>query len=399
MAEQPFVEIEYCQIFKDGQCACGDHFEWRRLENENRNIAVLSDGLGSGIKANLLATMTTTMALEFMRSNKPILHSAEIIMDSLPVCEVRRISYATFTIVDMLTNNGRTRVIEMGNPGFIHLRGNIEIPPKSVQKLTSARWPDREMTISEVQMVVGDRLIFCSDGVTQAGLGSGNKRFKFGWRRAGVMEYACKLIQEKPDISAHELSRAIAYNAISINPGHVALDDTSCCAIYFRKPRVMRLLTGPPFHKDQDSAFAALARRGNGADSVVVCGGTTANIICRELATRVKLDLKLARLAGRLPPPGEMINVGLATEGILTLTAVAGALENHSWDDAPLAARQILDRIEDSDVIEFIVGTKVNEAHQDPQLPVDLELRRNVVRRLKEVLEEEYRKKVTIKYY
>ena len=49
--DSPFVEMECCQLTKDGQAACGDDFQWLRLENENRNIAVLSDGLGSGIKA------------------------------------------------------------------------------------------------------------------------------------------------------------------------------------------------------------------------------------------------------------------------------------------------------------------------------------------------------------
>ncbi|MDO4585633.1 MAG: serine/threonine protein phosphatase, partial [Planctomycetia bacterium] len=93
-AKAPFVEIECSQLIKYGQSACGDDFQWARLENEDRNIAVLSDGLGSGIKANLLANMTTTMALRFMKSNMAILQSAETIMDSLPVCEIRKISYA-----------------------------------------------------------------------------------------------------------------------------------------------------------------------------------------------------------------------------------------------------------------------------------------------------------------
>ena len=394
MAE-PFVEMEYCQITKDGQCACGDDFQWEKPSGEERCIAVLSDGLGSGIKANLLANMTTTMALKFMRSNKPILRSAEIIMDSLPVCEVRKISYATFTIVDLSAATGRARIIEMGNPGYIQLRGETEIPPCSTGNLVSSRWPDRQMDISEIQMAVGDRLIFCSDGVTQAGLG--RPEYRFGWRRQGLLEFARELIVADPEISARDLSRTIAFNAMSINPDRRCVDDITCAVIYLRRPRTLRIITGPPYHKEDDEAFAALAMPDNG--KVIVCGGTTANIITRVLHRDVHIDLKLVNCSGGLPPPGQMDGIGLVTEGILTLTRVAGLLEAHDWENAPAAAREIISRIEESDAIEFVVGTKVNEAHQDPKLPVDLEIRRNIIKRLHEILEKDYGKKVTIRYF
>ncbi len=392
--ETPFVEIECCQLTKDGQRACGDDFRCERIESENRDIAVLSDGLGSGIKANLLSTMTTTMALEFMKSNKPILRSAEIIMDSLPVCEVRKISYATFTIADMLAGTGRTRMIEMDNPGYIQLRNGMEIPPFATRELVSERWPDRKLKISECQMLLGDRLIFCSDGVTQAGLGTPG--CKLGWRREGVLDFARELISADQEISARDLSRAVAFNALAINRDRRCVDDTSCVVIYFRRPRVLRILTGPPYRPEDDATFASLARE-PGA-KVIICGGTTANIIKRELRTEVEIDLKMIKADDELPPPGRMRGVGLATEGILTLTKVAVALETHGECRAP-AAREIISAMEESDEIEFIVGTKVNEAHQDPRLPVDLELRRNIVKRLREVLEKDYRKKVVVHYY
>ena len=391
--DTPFVEMEVCQLTKDGQAACGDDFRWKRIESENRSIAVLSDGLGSGIKAHLLANMTTTMALRFMESNMDILQSAETIMDSLPVCEVRQISYATFSVMDLMAGTGRCRLIEMGNPDYIQLRGTQEVPPFSQKTLVSERWPDRDMKISELRMELGDRLIICSDGVTQAGLGLPG--CKFGWRRQGCLEFSRGMIEKDPAISARELSRNIVFNAVSLNPGSRVVDDTSCVVIYLRKPRVLRIITGPPYHKGDDARFAAMA---TGADSVIICGGTTANIIKRELRTEVEIDLKLMSLAEDLPPPGEMVGVGLVTEGILTLTRVASLLENHTTDKAPVAAKEILSRLADSDLIEFVVGTKVNEAHQDPSLPVDLEIRRNVVKRLKNVLEKDYRKKVTVQY-
>ncbi len=392
-----FVEIEHCQITKDKQYAAGDDFQCIKIEEENRNIAVLSDGLGSGIKAHLLANMTTTMALRYIQSNKPIIKLAETIMDSLPECEVRKISYATFTVVDMYATTGKTRVIEMGNPQYIQMRNNREVPPISTEQLISERWPDRVMAIHEIQMLPGDRLIFCSDGVTQAGLG--NDAYKFGWRRKGLLEFTSNLITQDSDISAKDLSRTIPFYAISLNENNRCVDDTSCVVIYLRTPRRLRIMTGPPFRKEDDTKFARLAMPDTGADQLIICGGTTANIICRELHVTVDIDVQLIKRSGGLPPPAKIKNIGLTTEGILTLTKVAALLEGDSQETPAMAAREIINRIEDSDVIEFIVGTKVNEAHQDPTLPIDLEIRRNIIKRLQTVLEKKYRKKVKIKYY
>jgi len=394
MNDELFIEMECQQFTKTGQFACGDDYQMLTMEEENRNIAVLSDGLGSGIKANILANMTTTMALRFLQHNSDLLQSVETIMDSLPVCEVRKISYSTFSMIDTRLG-GKTQVIEMGNPHYIHLRGTQDIPTQKYQKIVSKRWPDREVDCYEMRMEPGDRIIVCSDGITQAGLG--RKEYKFGWRRSGELEFAQQVIRDYPDISAKDLAHTIAFEAQSLNFGK-CIDDITCLVVYLRHPRILRILTGPPFHKEHDRIFAQLAEAG--ANEVIICGGTTANIVQRELRTKVNIDLKLVQVCGDLPPPSTMVGIGLVTEGILTLSKVCISLED-SVDvrKVPLAAREIIQRIEEHDIIEFDVGTKVNEAHQDPNLPLELELRRNIVKRLENVLEKKYRKKVRINYY
>jgi len=395
MPNDVFVEMECSQLIHDGEDVCGDDFLFERLESESRHLAVLSDGLGSGIKANLLASMTTTMALKFIRSNMDVLQSAEIIMDTLPVCEIRKISYATFTVFDLQTG-GKSRAIEMDNPPFIHLRSNKDLQVKR-QSMVSEHWPDRRVQVAEFYAVTGDRLIAFSDGVTQSGLGQPG--CKFGWRREGALEFIQKKIEANPTVSARDLSQAVVAAARMRNRDCRCLDDISCMVIYLRQPRRLRLLSGPPFRPESDAAYADLVRNYDG--KCVLCGGTTANIISRELKRPVEVDMKLVLKSGSLPPPAKLEGIDLVTEGILTLTDVAQRLEsgNSLSGDVPMAARQMIELFRQSDEIEFVVGTKVNEAHQDPSLPVGLEIRRNIVKRIATALETRYRKRVLLRFF
>ncbi|UKI31156.1 MAG: SpoIIE family protein phosphatase [Lentisphaeria bacterium] len=267
MPNDVFVEMECFQLCHDGEIVCGDDFLFERIEQENRHLAVLSDGLGSGIKANLLACMTTTMALEFVRSNMDVLLSAETIMDTLPVCEVRRISYATFSIFD-LQIGGKSRIIEMDNPPFIHLRNGKDLKV-SRQSMVSDRWPDRRVQLAEIYAITGDRLIAFSDGVAQAGLGQPG--CKFGWRREGALEFIQAEVAKDPAISARELSQRVVYAARNHNKDNRCIDDISCMVIYLRKPRRLRLLTGPPFRPESDAAYAELVRNFDG--KIILSGG------------------------------------------------------------------------------------------------------------------------------
>jgi len=390
MADAKHVEIEFFHETKDGESVCGDDFKVVRLDNDSRFIVVLSDGLGSGIKASLLSHMTTTMALMFAEENMDIVESAETIMDSLPVCEVRKISYATFTIIDSNVN-GSTRIIEMGNPEYIHLRHGEDVVHEK-RTMASSNWPDRQLLVSEFKTEPEDRIIIFSDGVTQAGLGT--HEFKFGWRRKGCLEFIKDAVGRKSDLSARDLSRMVAQQSMLKNTPPGCTDDITCGVVYLRIPRRLLLLTGPPFRQADDAVYANLITSFEGKK--IICGGTSAEIVSRVLGRKVSMDWHSYH--GPLPPSSSMEGVDLVTEGILTLTETVKYLEEDEPGVAPEPVAQLVELLHESDIIDIVVGTRVNEAHQDPRLPVDLEIRRNIVKRLKTSLEMRLLKKVNIRY-
>ena len=257
-----FLEMECAQICKHGQVACGDAFGIERIDAESRALAVLSDGLGSGVKASVLSNMTMTMAMRFLRSDMDVLQSVETIQDALPVDSVRQIAYATFSMLDVQVG-GRTRLAEMGNPRYVQLRGLEDVAPAAHRQIVSPRWPDRPIETYELDLRLGDRIVVCSDGVTQAGLE--NPDLKFGWRRRGELEFLRWTLERDPEISARDLSEAVVRRARAMDGGKNR-DDISCLVVYFRRPRVLRILSGPPFHRESDAPYARLAQPGTGAD-------------------------------------------------------------------------------------------------------------------------------------
>jgi hypothetical protein len=388
-----YIEVNCQQRNHDEERICGDVFLNRYIKEEDRVIAVLSDGMGHGVKANILATLTSTMAINFTREHKDVDRIAEIIMNTLPVCSERKISYSTFTIID-IESSGRTSILEYDNPASIILRGSQVFEPEwkkiSLGKGKHAGKVLRSCTFNSVKE---DRIISVSDGVTQSGMGSDS--FPFGWERENVGVYASMLVGGENSISASMLAGKIITMAHK-NDSYRAKDDISCSVIYFRDPRKLLICTGPPYEKDKDTELASRVKSFDG--KVILCGGTTADIIAREL-NRTIVD-ELIFEDPDLPPESFMQGIDLVTEGILTLQKVNEILKtyNNSVRLGKGPADKIVKLIMESDEIQFIIGTRINIAHQDPTLPVDLEIRRTVVKRIARLLEEKWLKKVSFEY-
>ena len=383
-----FIDIACSQKKKYNQNAYGDFFASNRFPNMNRVVAVLSDGLGSGIKANILACMTSTMLLKFMENHSDIEKSCEIIMNSLPVCKVRGISYSTFSAIDCF-ENGKAKIVEEGNPDFIWIR-NGEVLKPEFQTIQSKDFKNRKMKVYNIQLEKYDRIIFCSDGATQVAMGS--KRFPLGLERSGLIKIILHKLEENPEISSKDLSEYLVHQIELIAPNRELKDDTSILSIYCRDPRKSLIFTGPPYHQEKDSYWAKTFMEFQGKKAI--SGGTTANIISRELNIPVVADISTN--SGKLPGLLKMKGVDLVTEGILTLTKTLEYLE--SGNPEKNAANTLMEFLLNSDVIDFLVGAQMNKAHYDPNLPIEIEIRKNIIKQMAKVLEEKYLKKVEVQF-
>lgn len=393
MSNSFFIEVKGELKNHENERISGDVFLSKKIKEENRIIVVLSDGLGHGVKANVLATLTATMALNFTKEHKDFKKIAEIIMNTLPECNDRKINYSTFTIVD-IEIAGETKILQYDNPDPMVIRGNKQLPlEQHTIVLEGERNAGKVLKSISFNPRKEDRIVLYSDGITQSGLGS--KKYPFGWGIQKANDYALKLVNNASDISAQQLAYKMVSQAYKNDSFH-AKDDTSCVSIYYREPRKLLITTGPPYNEEKDHEFSEMVEKFDGKK--IICGATTADIVSREL----KLDIEdsFQFTDNELPPVSYMKGIDLVTEGILTLSKVAKILfdYNKSYTLGKGPADQIVRLIKNSDEIHFVIGTRINIAHQDPNLPVDLEIRRTVVKRIIGILEDKFLKEVFVKY-
>jgi hypothetical protein len=393
MTSDYYIEVECQQKNYHGLSICGDVFMSRKIKEEGRTILVLSDGLGSGVKANVLGTLTASMILNYMKVNKDIQQAAEIIMQTLPVCSKRKASYSTFTILE-IECDGETRIIRYDNPECLILRGEENLKPECEELLLKGDHNKGKILYSyRFKAQKEDRIVFCSDGVTNSGMG--DKRMPFGWGLENLDAFVKGMIRKKSSLSARQLADAVVDRACA-NFGNKLKDDTSCGVLYFREPRNLLICTGPPYEKSKDGQLAKQVSKFKGKK--IICGGTTAGIISRELQIPIKVELQSSDT--ELPPISYLSGVDLVTEGILTLGKVYRLLKHYKQGSsfAYGPADRIVRVLLESDKIFIVNGTGINIAHQDPQLPIELEIRRTVVKNIVGLLEEKFLKEVDLSY-
>ena len=389
------IEIDFAQKQPSGEMVCGDVFISKLVKEDGRTILVLSDGVGHGVRANVLATMTATMALNYTALYKKPEAAARIIMQALPRESEGVKTYATFTIIE-LENDGMVRIVNYDNPKSVIIRNGEPFTPTKEYLLDIKGIENigKVLRCREFRAQKEDRIVFMSDGITQSGME--NERMKMGWGQENVETFVVQQLARSSDISARRLTKKVLNKAIQ-NDGFHLRDDASCGVIYFRDPREMLLVTGPPFFKVKDSDFAQRIQDYQGIK--IVCGGTTAEIIARELNKEIETEISLSDPYAL--PKYKMDGFHLVTEGILTIGKVEELLESYDSEQKSgnSPAEEIVKQLMLHDRIVVLVGTRINWAHHDPDQPIEMEIRKFVVKRIVKLLEERYFKEVVVNFY
>ena len=422
------IDIDYSQLYKSGQKIGGDVFLLDRSPGSNVITATLSDGLGSGVKANVLASLTSHMANKLSFSPMDLSHSAEIIMDTLPVDKTKGISYSTFTIARVTFADDKsfinTDLVEYDNPESLRFSDAepVEWDRESTTLARKTAVKEEVVYASSFPMKLGDRLIFFSDGVAQAGAPLGSVRDAgtqvhavhahpeyYGakkpalheaagrpkeWGVENVREFISGLLRKDPEINSRDLARAIVTEAYK-RDGYHPNDDITCAVVAVRRPSRALIVTGAPRSRESDKRLGEMVKNFDGR--IIVCGGTTAKIVARELGKDVLADKSPS---GSLPPSSIIEGIDLVTEGMLTLAEVGNRLEDkvllkHMPEDP---AKRIIKILRDIDQVQIVVGTKINDDTADPAAAAKIGVRFPVIEKIVRFLERNYLKEVEVLY-
>lgn len=385
------TDVGYRSINKHGEQLCGDHVEVIE-KGDNYTVLVLADGLGSGVKASILSTLTSKIISTMIANNMSIEDCVSTIAATLPVCEVRKVAYSTFTIM-CIRDNSEAEIIQYDNPQVILLRdGKNYDYAKSVSEMGG-----KTIYTSKIQLCENDVFIAMSDGAIWAGVG---KYMNFGWQRENIIEYIEKLYE--PNYTAKVISTLILDECNCLY-GNEPGDDTTVAAIKIRQRKPVNLLFGPPADPKDANKMMALFFSKEGKR--IVAGGTTSTIAAEYLGTEVCPDLDY--LDPDIPPTADIKGVDLTTEGVITMTRVLEYAKSYitdnecyyDWstkrDGASRIARILFEEATD---INFFVGRAKNPAHQNPNLPINFSIKMRIADELAECLKK-MGKRINVSYF
>lgn len=387
-----FVDLGWKSLNKYEEELCGDKVEI--LYTEDSSILILTDGMGSGIRANILATLTAKIAGTLFAKGVALEEIVETIASTLPVSSINGVAYATFSILQIF-RDGRGYLVEYDNPNCIFLRNKKETPLPYEERTLSGK----VIRESLFRVQPGDAYILMSDGTIYCGVGD---IMNYSWDRESMAAYAEKCV--KTTGSASRMANLLI-DACNDLYGQIPSDDTTIAVARVKEEQIVSIFTGPPERKEDDARcvgeFMALPGR------KVISGGVTGKIAARELGRELVADT--AALDPEIPPISHMEGIDLVTEGVVTLHKVVKLLEQYTAEDVDVSFFEELDKangasrmvqmlMEDCTTVYLFVGCGINEAYLHKNMPFDVTARQNLVKRLARALEK-MQLKVVERYY
>ena len=385
------ADIGYKSINHFGEELCGDHVDIVE-ENEDSTVIVLADGLGSGVKASILSTLTSKIISTMMAEGLPVEECVSTIAATLPVCSVRGVAYSTFTIIH-LKNNETAEIIQYDNPHVIIIRDDVNYDyPKTEMNIDG-----KKIFRSVIKLQENDIFVAMSDGCPHAGIGL---MYNFGWKREEIVDFLETLAPA--GYTAKTLSTMLVDECNKLygfEPG----DDATACVVRIRKREPMNMLFGPPSNRDDAERMMSLFFSKEGKH--IICGGTTSSIAAKYLGKELKATLNFEK--SDVPPIAEIEGVDLVTEGVITVNRVLEYAKDYlgenkyyeHWsfkrDGASLISRLLFEEATD---INFYVGRAINPAHQNPDLPINFSIKMNLVTELSACLKK-MGKRIKVSYF
>lgn len=385
------ADIGWKSINHEGEQLCGDHVDIVN-QGEDSQVIVLADGLGSGVKASILSTLTSKIISTMMAEGLKLEDCVSTIAATLPICSVRGVAYSTFTILHIIENK-TVEIIQYDNPKVIFLR-NFEVYDYPTTELNI---DGKKVLKSVISLQEDDCFIAMSDGCPHAGIGLA---FNFGWKLEDIADFMKSMMAG--GYNAKTLATMLV-DQCDKEYGHHPGDDATACVVKVRKREPMNILFGPPRNRDDCDRMMSLFFSKEGKH--IICGGTTSSIASKYLGKPIKASLNFER--SDVPPIAEIEGVDLVTEGVITINKVIeyakDALDKselyEKWsfqrDGASLICRLLFEEATD---INFYVGRAVNPAHQNPDLPITFNIKMNLVEELSECLKK-MGKRIKVSYF
>jgi hypothetical protein len=387
-----FIDVNYASLNKFQEELCGDKVEI--IRKEDFIIVVLADGLGSGVKANILATLTSKIIGTMLSMGSSIDEAVETIASTLPVCKVRNLAYSTFSILQ-INNNGECYLVEFDNPSVVTLKkGRFTEIEKHIREINGKLIKESRFSLSPE-----DALVMVSDGAVHAGVG---QCLNLGWQWENVKEYIERIY--KRDMCAKNISNVVLSACDNLYAGMPG-DDTTVVSVVVKNSLQVNVLIGPPVDSKLDDYV--MNRFINEKGKKVVCGGTTSQILCRVLGKEIKTSFNY--IDPSLPPTAKIEGIDLTTEGVLTMARAVEYAKNYvspvnnihdlvdlnKQDGASKLAKLL---VEESTEVHFMVGRALNPAHQNPEFALDLGMKLKLVEDMEKCLIS-LGKKVVVEYF
>jgi hypothetical protein len=370
-----FTDIGYHSLNRYGEELCGDQVNVAEAD-DGATVVVLADGLGSGVKACILATLTARILATMVSRSMSIEDCVATMAATLPVCALRGMAYSTFTVV-VIRDNREAEIIQYDNPRVILLReGQLHEFPLSGLMIGGKTVYRSKLAVRE-----DDAFLLMSDGAVHAGIGN---RLNLGWQRENIVAFMEK--RYRPALTAKAMSTILLDECNRLYQGEPG-DDTTVCSIKIRPRTHVNLLIGPPQDPGNDQPMFSLFFAKAGKH--IVCGGTTGGLAARFLGKELQADRDSPD--PDIPPIARIDGVDLVTEGVITVNRVLEYARSylgdnsryfdwrHGQDGASLIARLIFEEATD---ISFFVGRAINPAYQNPDLPIDSNIKMRLVEEL-----------------